>query len=187
MCTKNWSKSEKIRCGAMIDNEIIRQLKEAKVDFSCGVPCSMLKGILEKINNHISYVSVTREEEGVGVCAGASLGGSKPVLLMQNSGLGNCINAVLSLVKLYEFPLLLLIAHRGGPEEKISAQIPMGEATPKLLEEMGIAFECITKKEELKRIKSIAERVFSQNRIQAILFGESYGKNRCDKDSGRSS
>lgn len=160
----------------MIDDEIIQQLKEAGVNFSCGVPCSMLKGLLEKINNHISYVSVTREEEGVGVCVGAFMGGRKPVLLMQNSGLGNCINAMLSLVKLYDFPLLLLIAHRGGPEEKITAQIPMGEATPKLLEEMGINFERITKKEELKKIKSVAKRAFSQDKIKAILLSDSLWK-----------
>lgn len=160
----------------MIDDEIIRQLERAGVDFSCGVPCSMLKGVLEKIDSHISYVVVTREEEGVGLCVGAFMGGRRPVLLMQNSGLGNCINALLSLVKLYGFPLLLLIAHRGGPNEKISAQIPMGEATPKLLEDMGIRYERITKKEELERISSVAQRVFGQDRIEAILFSDSLWK-----------
>ncbi len=157
----------------MIEDEIIQQLKEAGVDFSCGVPCSMLKGVFEKINNHIGYVSVTREEEGVGVCVGASLGGKKPVMIMQNSGLGNCINAILSLVKLYQFPLVLLIAHRGGPNEKIMAQVPMGEATPQLLEKMGIRFERISQKGELTKIRSIAKTAFSQNTIEAILFSDS--------------
>ncbi len=157
----------------MLDDEIIRQLEKAGVDFSCGVPCSMLKGVLENIDNHISYVAVTREEEGVGLCVGAFMGGRRPALLMQNSGLGNCINALLSLVKLYDFPLLLLMAHRGGPNEKISAQIPMGEVTPKLLEQMGIRYERITKREELEKISSVAQRVFSQDRIEAILFSDS--------------
>ncbi len=160
----------------MVEDEIIQQLKEAGVDFSCGVPCSMLKGVFQKINNHIRYVSVTREEEGVGVCVGASLAGKKPVLIMQNSGLGNCVNAVLSLVKLYQFPLLLLIAHRGGSKEKITAQVPMGEATSQLLKKMGIKSERISKKEELLKIRSIAERAFGQNTIEAILFSESLWK-----------
>jgi sulfopyruvate decarboxylase subunit alpha len=160
----------------MIDDEIIRQLKEAGIDFACGVPCSMLKGVLQKINNHINYVSVTREEEGIGVCVGASLGGKKPALLMQNSGLGNCVNALLSLVKLYAFPLLLLIANRGGPEEKIVAQIPMGKATPKLLRTLEIEFVRISKKEELDKIKPIAESAFNQNKAKAILFGASLWK-----------
>ena len=160
----------------MIEDKIIQDLKLAGVDFSCGVPCSMLKGVFEKINKHIRYVSVTREEEGVGICIGAFLGGKKPVLLMQNSGLGNCINSLLSLVKLYEFPLLLLIAHRGGPEEKIIAQIPMGEATPKLLKTMRITFEHISKKSELNKIKSIAKRTFRKKRIEAIMFSESLWK-----------
>ena len=160
----------------MIDDEIILQLKEAGIDFACGVPCSMLKGVLQKINDHIRYVSVTREEEGIGLCVGASLGGKKPMLLMQNSGVGNCVNALLSLVEFYEFPLLLLIAHRGGPKEKIAAQIPMGRATPKLLRVMGIEFLRISKKEELDKIKPIVARAFDQNKIKAVLFGVSLWK-----------
>ena len=160
----------------MIDEEVIHHLKEARVDFACGVPCSMLKGVLEEIINQITYVSVTREEEGVGVCVGAFMGGRRPVLLMQNSGLGNCINAIMSLVKLYEFPLLLLIAHRGGPDEKISAHAPMGKATPRLLEMMGIEYERITAASDLQKIQVAAERTFSQNKMSAVLFSDSLWK-----------
>ena len=54
----------------------------------------------------IRHVPVTREEEGVGIAAGAALAGGKPLLLMQNSGLGNCVNALASLTGLYELPLV---------------------------------------------------------------------------------
>lgn len=81
---------------------------------------------------------VTREEEGVGVAAGAYLGGKTPALIIQNSGLGNSINALASLNKVFKIPLLILVAQRGGKAETIPAQIPMGEATPRLLDAIDI-------------------------------------------------
>ena len=62
-----------------------------------------------------------------------------PLLLMQNSGLGNCMNALASLTCLYRLPLFLLMSHRGGPGEQIAAQIPMGQAAPGVLEALTIA------------------------------------------------
>ena len=58
---------------------------------------------------------------------------------MQNSGLGNCINALASLAMLYGIPLLMIISHRGGRAESIIGQVPMGQLTVPLLEAMGIS------------------------------------------------
>ncbi|MFQ5986283.1 MAG: thiamine pyrophosphate-binding protein, partial [Thermoplasmata archaeon] len=96
-----------------VDGRIIRELRSAGVDFACSVPSTLLAGVLERLSSsEVLHLPVTREEEGVGICAGAYLGGRKPCLLMQNSGLGNCINALASLSQLYGLPLFLLIAHR---------------------------------------------------------------------------
>ena len=81
---------------------------------------------------------VTREEEGVGLCAGAWMAGRRPALLMQNSGLGNCINALASLDMLYGIPLLMIISHRGGAGEPMVGQVPMGRLTAPLLDAMEI-------------------------------------------------
>ena len=74
-------------------------LKDAGIDFIVSVPCANLSKILEMIDKDedIIHIPVTREEEGIGICAGAYLGGKKPAILMQNSGLGNSINALKSL------------------------------------------------------------------------------------------
>ena len=91
-------------------------------------------------DEEIMHVPVTREEEGIGICAGAYMGGRKPAILMQNSGLGNSINALKSLTELYKFPLVIIISHRGTEGETICGQIPMGESTPRLLNAMDFHF-----------------------------------------------
>ena len=117
-----------------------RGLSRAGIDFITSMPCVNLGQLLKLVSSdpRIIHVPVTREEEGVGICAGAWIGGKKPALLMQNSGLGNSINALASLDSLYEIPLLMIISHRGCAGEPIIGQVPMGRLTPKLLEAMEI-------------------------------------------------
>lgn len=117
-------------------------LKDAGIDFVVSVPCVNLSEILNRLDEdpEIIHMPVTREEEGIGICAGAYLGGKKPAILMQNSGLGNSINALKSLTELYEFPLVMIMSHRGTEGESIVGQIPMGESTPRILEAMNFNF-----------------------------------------------
>ena len=82
-------------------------------------------------------ISLTTEEEGVALCGGAWLGGERSALLMQSSGVGNCIN-MLSLVKTCKFPLLTLVTMRGEWGEFNPWQVPMGRATPACFELMGL-------------------------------------------------
>ena len=116
--------------------------KDVGIDFIVSVPCVNLSKLLDMIDEdeEIIHIPVTREEEGIGICAGAYLGGKKPAILMQNSGLGNSINALKSLTELYEFPLLMIMSHRGTEGENICGQVPMGESTPRILEAMDFKF-----------------------------------------------
>ena len=130
-------------------------LKKAGINFIVTLPCVNLGKILEMVecDPEIIHVPVTREEEGFGICAGAFMGGKKPAILMQNSGLGNSVNVLASLFKLYSFPVLIVMSHRGTLGEKISAQIPMGNATPKVLDALDIPhFNPKTPEEALKVI-----------------------------------
>lgn len=117
-------------------------LKDAGVDFIVSVPCVNLSRLLDMIDDdpEITHIPVTREEEGIGICAGAYLGGKRTAILMQNSGLGNSINALKSLNELYEFPLIMIMSHRGTEGEGIVGQVPMGESTPRILEAMDFKF-----------------------------------------------
>ncbi len=155
-----------------IDREIVRDLKEAGIDFACSIPCTLLAGVLEELpRSGIAHIPVTREEEGLGICAGAFLGGRKPCLIMQNSGLGNCINALASLHQLYNIPVLLIMGHRGGPGEPMVAQIPMGRVTPALLEVLKIPYERVEDRRGLAAVRRMAEQAFSTNLPAAVLLG----------------
>lgn len=118
------------------DSLLYNAIKNSGIDLILSVPCDMLKGLINEIQNakKISYIPVTREEEGVGIAAGAYLGGKTPLILMQNSGLGNSINAIKSLLELYEIPVIFMMSHRGAEGEKIIAQFPMGKVTYDLLD-----------------------------------------------------
>ena len=89
-------------------------LKEKGFNFFTGVPCSILKDVINYLSEDpdVPYIPATREDEAIGIATGAYLAGKKPVVLMQNSGLGNSIGTLASLVLLYEIPLLLLISWR---------------------------------------------------------------------------
>ena len=92
-------------------------------------------------------VVLTSEAEGVALCAGAWLGGQRSVLLMQSSGVGNCIN-MLSLMEVCRFPLLTLVTMRGEWAEFNTWQVPMGRATQAALELMGVTVIRLTSADE---------------------------------------
>ena len=85
----------------------------------------------------VHAIPLTTEEEGVALLAGADLGGARGVLLMQSSGVGNCVN-MLSLMSGGRFPFLTLVSMRGDYGEGNPWQYPMGQATQKVLEAMGV-------------------------------------------------
>ena len=82
-----------------ISHQILLNLKKGGVNFFLSVPCKLLANmisILEKDKN-IYYSSIPREEEGMGICAGAYLGNKFPCIMMQNTGIGNSVNSIVSL------------------------------------------------------------------------------------------
>ena len=136
-----------------INKQIIDSLREAGVDFFVSVPCKFFTGLLKELDNtrDIVHVPVTREEEGIGVCSGAFLGGKMPCIIMQNSGLGNSINALASLVALYKIPIVLMISYRGTPGEKVSAQFEMAKLTKNLLGLLKIPLLQMRSKQQVER------------------------------------
>ncbi len=133
---------------------VYEALKKSEIDFIVSLPCVNLGRIMEMVeaDPEIIHVPVTREEEGFGICAGAFMGGKRPGILMQNSGLGNSVNALASLFELYKIPVIMIISHRGTEGEFMSAQIPMGRATPRVLDALGISYFNPKKAEEAFKI-----------------------------------
>lgn len=133
---------------------VYEAMKKAGIDFVVSLPCINLGKIMEMVDcdPDIIHVPVTREEEGFGICAGAYMGGKNPAILMQNSGLGNSVNVLASLYKFYNLPVLMIMSHRGTEGEKIGAQVPMGKATPGVLDALEIAYFHPKNLEEASRI-----------------------------------
>lgn len=121
---------------------VYNALKKSGIDFVVSLPCVNLGKIMKMVDSDqdITHVPVTREEEGFGICAGAFIGGKSPAMLMQNSGLGNSVNVLASLFELYKLPVMIIMSHRGTEGEFMSAQIPMGKATPKVLDALEIPY-----------------------------------------------
>jgi len=112
-------------------------------DLVITVPCKYFASLLVEMDGdeRFEIVYPCREEEGLGIAAGAHLGGRKPIMIIQNSGLGNMVNAYCSLNQYYGIPLCLIISHRGDELEHVPAQVPMGTITQDLLSMLGI--ECV--------------------------------------------
>ncbi len=118
---------------------IHRALKLHRIRQVSYVPDAGHKRLIElcQADKSIAVVPLTTEEEGIGLAAGAWLGGERATLLMQSSGVGNCVNT-LTLAANCKFPLLMLITMRGEEGELNPWQIPMGQATPETLRLGGV-------------------------------------------------
>jgi sulfopyruvate decarboxylase alpha subunit len=106
------------------------------------VPDYIVSHVLEHLwaDATCTVVTATREEEALGILSGAWLGGQRGALLMQNSGLGNCINTLTSLNIASQLPVVLVISQRGDLGEFNPAQVPMGQATERILDAVGIRY-----------------------------------------------
>ena len=117
-------------------------------------------------------VVLTTEEEGVALLAGAWLGGQRGVLLMQSSGVGNCIN-MLGMIEECRFPLLTLVTMRGQWGEFNPWQVPMGRATPAALENAGVMVYPVDEAARVaETVNAASQLAFSTSRAVAVLIGQ---------------
>lgn len=115
---------------------------------------------------------LTTEEEGVALCAGAWAGGQASVLLMQSSGVGNCIN-MLSLLASCRMPFLTIVTMRGEWGEFNPWQVPMGRATPAAFELMGVRVVRVDRLEDLaEAVSSAASMAFRSDQAIAVLISQ---------------
>jgi len=111
-------------------------------DFFTGVPCSLVSGLIAELESRpdTPYYAETREDAAVGLAGGAMLAGRQPVVAMQNSGLGVCINALASMTLMYRTPCLLLITWRGYQGHDAPEHLITGAVCDQILTTLGIPF-----------------------------------------------
>ena len=160
------------KAGATWPDAIYRVLREFDVTQIAYVPDAGHKVLIERslTDPEVHSVALTTEEEGIGLLAGAHLGGERGVLLMQSSGVGNCIN-FLSLVRGGQFPFLMLVSMRGDFGEGNPWQMPMGRAVEPVLEAMGVM--CIRvedARDVTATVRAAATMVYQGGQAVAVLL-----------------
>jgi sulfopyruvate decarboxylase alpha subunit len=155
-------------------DDVYRILKEADVRLVGMVPDAGHSRLIRAVeaDPETRVVTLTTEEEGVAMLAGAWLGGQRGVLLLQSSGVGNCIN-MMSLMRTCRFPMLMFITMRGEWEEFNPWQVPMGSIVDPVLK---LCEAEVYRAREPGEVKGLAERAVQQaygdERIVAVLLSQ---------------
>jgi len=144
--------------------EFLAALESEGYDFFTGVPCSLLKGVIRRFDEEPrwGYISAVREDSAVGLAAGAYMAGKKPVVFMQNSGLGVCLNALVSLNEIYEIPSLIVVSWRGKDGKDAPEHLMMGKIMTDYFDQIGLPWRILEPSRVAKDVaaitKTIAER-----------------------------
>ncbi|MBI3976982.1 MAG: decarboxylase [Chloroflexi bacterium] len=149
------------------------ELKAQQVRLIAYVPDKILSHLIERLeaDPFFRVVPVTREEEGVGVVVGGYLGGVRGALLCQNSGIGNSLGALASVVVPYQIPMLLVISHRGDLGDFNGTQIPMGRALRPVLDSVGLCHFTPYRLEEVRpTIQGAIGMAFAGHQPVAVII-----------------
>lgn len=153
----------------MNENLVIDILKEHGISHIASIPCDKAKDFCFMLPDHFNHTCLTREEDGIGVCAGLALAGQRPAMVIQSSGLGNSLNAIMSLTKTYDLPLPIIASWRGVQDEIIPAQVPFNTAIPKILDATGIPYTVVHNHEEFGKIGDVIDDAFLHLRPHVAL------------------
>ena len=155
--------------------DIFQVLKEGGVRQVAYVPDAGHSHVIRRVHADpgMRGIVLTTEEEGVASVCGAWLGGERAVLLMQSSGVGNCVN-MLSLIQNCRFPFVCLVTMRGEWAEFNPWQVPMGKATQASLESMGLAVHRASRPDEVAdAVRAALEAAFQGGEAVAVLLSQS--------------
>lgn len=132
-------------------------------------PDGLQAPLIDSLGSVVRLENVVREDIAVGLAAGARLAGGEPVLLMQNSGFGQSVNALASLVLPYELPMLLVIGMRGTDADDTAENLVMGRITEDLLRMFGITARALPARDP-GPIVSMAAADLRAGRSSALLI-----------------
>jgi len=154
--------------------EVFGLIKEAGISLVNTVPDAGLTRLLNMCSKDpdVRVVTLSTEEEGVGIGYGAWLGGTRSLLCLQSSGTGNIING-LALPAFAESPCLMLVTMRGQEGEGNPAQFPMGRAVTSVFEAMGVTcLEATDNKEVTSYFRQAVDMAFGEGKVVAVLIAQ---------------
>ncbi len=140
-------------------------------DFFTGVPCTIIGNLITTLTEKpdITYIPAVREDAAVGVASGAYMAGKIPVVLMQNSGLGQCLNAITSLNLIYKLPCLLIVTWRGFEGKDAPEHLVMGRICGKLLDTVGISHHTFNP-DNIKVLINMSYKLITEKKEPMALF-----------------
>lgn len=158
-----------------LDNSkaVYQGIKDSGIRFVSALPETWLVYLLQMADEdpEMCLIEVAREEEAIGIAAGAYFAGEPNLLLLQNHGLLAAINGIVSLAKLYHVPLCMLIAHRGHMGEPYPWHTQGGMVTEPILQALGIPFEYARDPEKVgKQIREAHTLSLSSQSPVALLL-----------------
>ena len=161
-----------------VNDVIMDALKANNVGFVTTVPCKQLAGVIEKIDQSKDMIHVpsNREDEGMGLCAGAFMGGRRPAIIMQNTAIGVTINALTTLIQYYRIPLPMLISYRGEIGEPVACQVEMAVHTKALLAQLNIPTYHFHKAEDAEELSQILNHAYMARKPAAVLMDATFWK-----------
>lgn len=154
-----------------IDHQIVADLVANQIDFVTSVPCKQLAGVLELLDqsNQILHVPSNKEDEGMGLCAGAYMGGMRPCIVMQNTALGVVVNTLATLIQFYQIPLPMLISYRGEVGEPVACQVEMALHTKAILNQLHIPTYQFHHPDQVSELSAILRHTQMSKKPVAIL------------------
>ncbi len=160
--------------------QVADAIREADVDAVAYVPDARLRGIVDALGEEPPKLrTLTREEECIAYACGYLLAGGRAAVMMQCSGLGNCLNAVGSLCVPYRVGVPIILSMRGTLGERNPSQVPMGRATPALLAALDIQAFPVNDPERAGAIAAgVLELAFSTGTSAALVLDASLGGGR---------
>lgn len=154
-----------------VNDKILASLVNNKVEFVTTVPCKQLGGVIEGVEKHpnIMHVPSNKEDEGMGLCAGAFMGGKRSCIFMQNTALGVTANTLATLIQFYQMPLPMLISYRGELGERVACQVEMAIHTKAILNQLNIQTYHFHTPDDVDELDSILNHTFMCRKPTAIL------------------
>ena len=151
--------------------DFAQELIDSGYDFFTGVPCTIIGNLITTLTDRpdIIYIPAVREDAAVGVASGAYMAGKIPVVLMQNSGLGQCLNTLTSLNLIYKLPCLLIVTWRGFEGKDAPEHLVMGRTCNKLLDTIGIPHHDFNH-DNTKSLVNMSYKLVTENREPMVLF-----------------
>ena len=161
-----------------VNQQIVADLVSNNVSFVTMVPCKQLAGVIELIDksDEIFHIPSNKEDEGMGLCAGAYMGGKRSAIIMQNTAIGVTINTLATLIQYYHIPLPMLISYRGELGEPVACQVEMAVHTKALLAQLHIPTYHFHRSEDVHELDAILKHCYMSKKPVAILTDASFWK-----------